>query len=450
MTERRYYNRKIETMSREELRDFQWKILKEQIEYTYAHSGLCQRQFKAAGITPADIQSLEDFTNKVPFTTKKDMVEDQEASPPYGTRLSAPKKDIFMTWLTSGTSGKGQEVHVVTRQDLRFFMDGPATMYVWAGWTPEDKVMLPLPIGITSAAPVHVGALWLVGCEVFNLGMYDTKTKIEYMRRFNMSAFFSTTAYLETLTTDAETMGLDPARDFNVRKILIAIQPYPVSFIEKMEKKWNAKIYDYYASTQFAMGSTCENGAVNNGQRGFYHLYDFVTYHEVIDPDTSRHVAPGEVGEMVVTPLYRRAGPYLRFRMADKVRYFPHTACNCRRPFTLLEAGTVARYDDMMKVKGINIWPETIDEIIFTKDEAFEYRGRLYISADGREKAEVVLEFKPGVGAEVKQRLMKVIGDEIRDKTGIGFDIKETAEPIPHSVFKIRRWTDDRVKGLGA
>lgn len=446
--EKRYYMPQFETMSREDFRRWQWKALKEQIEYAYAHSGLCQRQFRQAKIAPDDIKSPEDYASKVPFTTKQDLLADQNEKPPFGTRLSVSEKEIIATFLTSGTSGKGQELHPFTRPDWEAFYDIVSMIYKISGWEPGEKTMNPLPLGTTIAAPTHYLGPMKIGCEVFNLGVYDTKTKLEYMKRFNLTAIFATPAYLETLTAEAANMGIDPAKDLSVRKILTAIQAYPVSFIHKIEAKWNAKIYDYYGSTQYAEGSTCEKGAVQGDQRGFYHLYEHVSYLEILNPETGKPVAPGEFGEVVTTPLNRKASPYLRFRLLDRARYFPHNACDCGRPFSLAEAGTISRYDDMMKIKGVNIWPETIDEIVFTKDETYEYQGRVFISDDRKEKAEIVVEFKPGVSAEVKPKVLARIADDIRDRAGIGFDVKEAKQPLPHAVFKVRRWTDERAKGL--
>jgi phenylacetate-CoA ligase len=113
-----------------------------------------------------------------------------------------------------------------------------------------------------------------------------------------------------------------------------------------------------------------------------------------------------------------------------------------------MEAGTISRYDDMMKIKGTNIWPETIDEIVLTKDETSEYQGRIYMSDERKEKADIVIEFKTGVTQDVKQRLIVKISNEVRDATGIGFIVREATEALPHAVFKVRRWTDDRSKGL--
>ena len=446
--EKRYRRPEIETMSRENFLEFQWQQLQKQIRHTYENSGLCQRQFKAANITPEDIKTRADFTNRVPFTTKQDLLIDQEEDPPYGTRLAVSKDEIFLTTITSGTSGKGQEVHTDTKEDMDFFFDAVSTIYTWSGWKRGDKVMNPLPVGMTIAAPSHFLGLQQLGCDVFNLGMYDTRTKLDFMKRFKLSGIFSTPAYLETLTTEAEQLGLDPVRDLSVERILIAIQSYPISFIHKMEEKWKVKIYDYYGSSQRAAGCTCENGAAVGNQRGHYHLFEHIAFIEVVNPETGRPVDPGEFGEVVVTPFNKKASPYLRFKSADKVRYFPHDACDCGRPFSLLEAGTVTRYDDMMKIKGVNIWPDTIDEIVLIKKEASEYQGRLYISDDKKERAEVSMEFKAGILPEAKQRLLVEISNELRDATGIGFIVKEATDALPHAVFKVRRWTDDRSKGL--
>ncbi|MBI4284437.1 MAG: AMP-binding protein [Chloroflexi bacterium] len=449
MAVRRHFNRELEAMSGQDFRAFQWQALLKQIKYTYEKSGLCQRQFRQAGITPDDIKTPEDFARKVPFTTKEDLLADQVASPPYGTRLAIPLEQVRFTYVTSGTSGKGQEVHTDSARDLEYHIERGLIIYTWSGWVPGDRSMNSLPIGMTGASPTHSNALQRLGCDVFNLGIYDTKTKVDFIHRFKLTGMLCVPAYLDTLTTVAEEMGFNPARDFSVRKIITGTQAYPVSFIERMEARWNAKIYDFYGSTQGAAGTTCEKGAVHDGQRGHYHMFEHMAYIEVINYETGQPAGPGEIGGVVVTPINREASPFLRFKLGDRVRYFPPEACDCGRPFSLFEAGTVARYDDMMKIKGTNIWPETIDEIVLSKEETSEYQGRLYISADRRETAEITIEFKTTVTPEVKQELMHRLADEIRDKTGIGFVVKEATGPLPHAVFKVRRWTDERSKGLG-
>ncbi|MBI4285376.1 MAG: AMP-binding protein [Chloroflexi bacterium] len=450
MTAKRFHNRTIETMTREELMRYQWRLLQEQIRYAYAHSGLCQRQFAKAKITPDDIKTQEDFTYKVPFTTKQDLLEDQNIQPPFGTRLAIAEKDIYITYLTTGTTGKGQEVHTDTREGWDLIVDFVANNFTWAGWEKGDQAMNILPLGMTEAAPGIYMAMLQKGCSVYNMGMYDTKTKLEYMKRFHITNMDVTPTYLETLTYEAEKLGIDPARDLSVGKIMISMAAWPVSFIQKMEEKWQAKLYDNYGTTQGAEGCTCEKGAVSNGQRGFYHLYEYYSVHEVINPQTGEPVGPGEEGEMVATPLRKMGSPFLRFRLGDKVRYFPHDACDCGRPFALLEAGTIARYDDMIKIKGVSIWPQAIDNIVLDRNETIEYQGRVYLTEDKREEADITIEFKESVPAEVRQRLLSRISSEIRDTTGVRFGVKEATGQLPRYIAKASslRWTDERIKGL--
>ncbi len=447
----RYYKPEIETMPREEFLAFQWKQLQTQIRYAYENSGLCKRQFGEAKITPDDIKTREDFTNRVPYTTKHDLLTDQWENPPYGTRLAVRKDEIFATYLTGGTSGKGQEVHTATREDIDCWADAIAMMYYWAGWEKGDKAMNSLPLGITQASRLLYEGMQRLGCDVFNLGMYDTKTKLEHMKRFEISCLDVSPSYIESLAYEAERFGFDPARDFSVKKIMMAGQAYPLSFISKTEDKWQAKICDNYAATQAAMGCTCQNGPVIGNRRGYYHLFEHFALHEVIDPKTGLLVNHGEVGEMVVTPLHQMASPFLRFKLGDKVRYFPYDACDCGRPFPLLEAGTIARYDDMLKIKGVNIWPQAIDEVLLsTKDETAEYKGRVYLTKEKREEVEVSVEFKAGVTQDNKQQLISKIFKELRDITGIRFSVMEATEELPRYMMKATslRWTDERIDGL--
>ena len=181
------------------------------------------------------------------------------------------------------------------------------------------------------------------------------------------------------------------------------------------------------------------------------HLLDPYYYTEVIDPETLKPVGPGEEGEAVVTVLYREASPVVRFRTHDKVRYYPYNHCPCGRPYSIWEAGNVSRYDDMMKIKGTNVWPSMVDGVLFSRPEADEYAGQVWIDAQGREHVLIRLAFKDSHprSAEEKERLMAELSRELLRQTGVTMAVKEVPRnELPIYEFKARRWTDERKKGL--
>ena len=170
---------------------------------------------------------------------------------------------------------------------------------------------------------------------------------------------------------------------------------------------------------------------------------------EILHPGTNDPVEPGEEGELVATTLFREAFPILRFRTGDRVRLM-REPCSCGRPMMSIEAGTVARYDDMMKIRGQNLWPDAVDKIVFSLGDMEEYAGLVYVDKEGRETIEVSIEFKQSnlMGDADRARRVKEISTEINQKLNVRMDVQETPYlTLPRFEFKTRRWTDERRVG---
>ena len=244
---------------------------------------------------------------------------------------------------------------------------------------------------------------------------------------------------------------IDTGKTFSRLKALsVAGETYPKEWASFIEKFWGVKLHELYGCTQASgwMGGTCENGAMINGdKRGKIHLAEFSIYCEVLNPETGIHVKSGEEGELVITTLFREGSPLIRFRMADKVRFFTYKECNCGRMLNAIEAGTVSRYDDMIKVKGNNIWPETVDSIIFSKDEIEEYVGRAYIDESGKENVEIKVAMKENIKINEKEKknLIVEMRKTLKQKTNVDMEIVLVQRnALPLFEFKARRWKDER------
>jgi phenylacetate-CoA ligase len=172
---------------------------------------------------------------------------------------------------------------------------------------------------------------------------------------------------------------------------------------------------------------------------------------EILNPESNEPVDYGEEGEVVLTLLPRQGTPVVRFRMRDKVRIFPASECNCGSSFDFLEAGTVGRYDDMIKIKVCNIWPQTVDDIVFAYPEIEEYNGTVWIDENGSERVSIQLEFRETVSEEaLKGRIAKELREEIRRCTQVSMEIEEVAHgTLEKALFKSRRWKDRRKERLG-
>ena len=197
-----------------------------------------------------------------------------------------------------------------------------------------------------------------------------------------MNFIYASTNYLHTLTEAICRRGLEPKRAFpTLRTLFIAAEGYPLEWAERIEALWGCRLQEGYGSTQCAGfgGSTCADGAITpRGERGLMHLFEWETLFEVIDPATLDPVRSGETGELVVTNLSIEGSPVIRFRTGDSARFISHQDTGSGRAWNAIECGTIGRFDDMLKIRGNNVWPSAIDAAVFSFGEVGEYAGRVY------------------------------------------------------------------------
>jgi phenylacetate-CoA ligase len=441
-------------LSRENLEKIQLGNLQRQLQYVHANSPFYQRRFESTGLRPEDVRSIDDL-RELPLLEKQELLDDQAKYPPYGSRLSVTEDKIAMLILTSGTSGTGQEVYAMTRMDVEFGGSAWANWYYRCGMRKGEQLLLTWPLGTNSGPQGAFLGAYKLGTNTLPVAPYDSQSKLQtYMLRFNPAGMVVTPAYLSHLTVLCDELGIDPKGQFsNLKAIMIATEAYPISWAERMERIWGARIYELYGNTQqggLAAG-TCETGIfTKTGERGCLHLDEWNTVFEVIDRETGEPVEHGEVGELVLTNLFREGSPLIRFRTDDRVRFLKHGTCSCGRPTNCLEAGTVARYDDMMKIRAQNVWPEAVDGIVFDHAEIDEYQGRVYLDERGREKVDVLIEFKANpLAGETKSKILSELTMEIRRGIGVSMELSEAPQgSLERFVFKTRRWTDERKEGL--
>jgi phenylacetate-CoA ligase len=202
-----------------------------------------------------------------------------------------------------------------------------------------------------------------------------------------------------------------------------------------------------YGCTQAAsvVGATCERTAVVDGRAGMVHFLEDHYLVECLNRETGKPAEPEEDCEIVLTTLDREASPAIRFRMHDKAVFLRDTACTCGRPFHGYRVGTIARWDDMLKIKGINIWPSMMDDLLMMHPELREYRGFVEIDRSRhREVMRIMLDFKPETGSERRTRLLDEVRDEVKSKMFVTPLVEESSEALPKFAFKPVRWIDTR------
>lgn len=438
----RILNPAIECLSRKELLALQERRLVAQIRRCYAKIPFYRERWPAAA---AEISSLRELQNIVPFTSKKDFLS---GSPEDGGRIAEGSR-LFQYHLTSGTSGLGQELHPVSTGDHEGLWVPTAYMAYWAGLLPGDRICYTWPVGLQTGG--LQGMAFCTGYQAvgMQLGPYSSVDKLKYMRQFRPNAIVVSPSYLTHLTYLVTKMGDEPRSKYpDLKAIFVAGESYAIAWAEHMQEAWGCQLHEWYGLMQGGANSahSCEAGVLDRGRHGSLHCMDHRQLTEVLHPDSNEAVMPGEEGELVITALFREAFPVVRFRTGDKVRLLERL-CDCGRPFTCIEAGTIARYDDMMKIRGQNLWPAAVDGILLVDDRVEEYSGEVFVDESGKERVVVRIEFLSGadVAPEERQSVLAELAKKVKECTNITMELMEVPiGTLPRFEFKSRRWTDRR------
>lgn len=441
----RVVNPSLELIAREELDRLVEARLVAQVRRCYERIPFYRRRWPAEA---AQVRTLDDFRRLIPFVSKKDMLDESEA----GDRLAVPPSELFQFHLTSGTSGLGQEMHPLTYADYESMGSTWIYQTYWAGLEPGDRIAFTFQVGLQTGG--------LAGCVVgertgllsIQLGPYGTDAKVDHLLRFQPQGLVATPAYLTRIGGELERRGLQPKEALpSLRALFIAAESYSLAWAERTQERWGCRLSEWYGTMQGLVNAaiSCELGVVHDGARGGLHLMEHRIFFEVLHPGTDEPVAPGEEGEIVKTMLFRQAFPLIRFRTNDRARLLSRR-CACGRPFRMIEAGTIARYDDMFKVRGQNVWPESVDRVIFSDDRVDEYAGTITVDGAGRESVEIAFELRPSVTLDEAGAAALVSGLERELKRATGINMALRLVPpgtVPRFQFKVRRWTDTRKTG---
>ena len=448
-----YFSKELETMSGEDMKKLQFEKTRDSLERAYYKSKFYRNLFDKVKVKPEDFKTLEDIA-RFPCIEKQDIIKDQNENPPFGSMICVPFEEIRRVNLTSGTSGMGQEVHCHDEEAIWAANASTAAHFAAIGLAEGDLSALLYPLGTMTGGILSYEGLRIYGVTPLPLAVFNTNQKIDMMKRFDVHHILSTPAYLTRITSILMERGLTPKKEFpQLKGITLSTEPFSVHWALRMEELWGTTLHDIYGSTQLNLNYavTCKYGVIPDGEFGYYHLADFYVLVEVLDKDTDQPVKYGEWGEPVVTTFSRKAMPLIRFRSNDRVRLLPPGLCDCGRDSSAIwEVGTISRYDDMIKIKATNVWPQTVDDVVFSFNEIDEYNGRVYITEAGQEVAEVRLEFKKmDIDEKTKTNIIRRLGERIKEMTQVTMQIEEVPQgTLPRFEYKVRRWTDERVEGL--
>lgn len=426
-----YFDRELETLPTERLRARQWAQLRRLIEEVWAGNPFYQAKWRAAGLAdPRDLAGWEDFV-RLPFTTKAELVEDQAAHPPFGTNLTYPLERYIRVHQTSGTTG----------QPLRWLDTEEA--WVWwgrcwafvfrgAGLSAGDRIFFPFSFGLFVGFWAGFEGARRLGALAIPGGGQDSQTRLHWMRQLGATAFVSTPSYGLHLAEVARNQGIDPAT-LGVRTTVHAGEPGAgiPAIRRRLEEAWGARAYDHAGMTEVgAWGFECL------AQAGL-HVNEAEFIAEVLDPETGRPVAEGEVGELVLTNLGRAGSPVFRYRSGDRVRWSAEP-CPCGRSFGRLPGGILGRVDDMLIVRGVNVFPSAIEGIVRQFDAVDEFLIEVYRRAE-MDEVRLLLEID-GSAPELVRRAVEGVGEAIKRDLGIRVEaVAVPARSLPRYELKARR-----------
>ncbi len=421
--------------SRYDIISQQEKSLRRMVKYGEKNSPWIKRQLKEAGLRADDIRSREDLS-KIPFTTKDTLRENY----PFGL-LACPLDKVVRFHASSGTTGKSTVVYY-TKDDIDIWSGLMARVLKTTGLTNKDIMQIIYNYGFfTGGFGFHYGAEKL-GVSVIPSGSGNTKKQLEIMRDFNTTSFTSTPSYALHLAEVAQEEGVDPERDLKLRQGVFGGEPWTDSLRKQIEGAFGIDAYDNYGLSEMCgPGLACECE-----EKDGLHFWDDYFILEVIDPDTGEVLEDGERGELVFTPLWKEAMPLLRYRTRDISRIITDE-CECGLPFGRIERIT-GRSDDMLIIKGVNIFPSQIEEVI-SKHPAFQGHYQILVEKRGYMDAltinmEVTNNLFSGNLRDLL-RVQKELEESIRSTFFISADVKLVEEgSMPRSVGKAQRVIDLR------
>jgi phenylacetate-CoA ligase len=437
-----YWNPILETLPREVLGWLQLKKFREIVTFAYQNSKFHRALYREAGMEPEDIKTLEDV-RKVPRVEKSMMRSIQGKDPfPYGDALCVPLEEVTEFRQTSGTTG--QPVYQPdTWQDWEWWAEAWSFILYAQGFRKTDRVFIPFGYNIFVAFWAGHYAAEKIGCEVVPGGVLDTAARILKMQELRATAMMATPSYVLTMADTAKNrLGLDPAKDLWVRKILCAGEAGASipSTRRRMEAAWGAKVYDHVGATEIgAWGFECSE------QSGL-HINEALFLAEVEDPVSGEPItSPGKKGKLVITALDRRAQPCIRFDSKDLVEWMEGD-CPCGRTFRRFKGGVLDRADDITKVKGVLLSPSAIEEVVRGFPELGDEYEVLVTQKGDTDHISLKVEARSGQEGN-RENILGRLKDQLRLRTNLHYEIEIHAfQSLPRPEGKARRFKDLRQK----
>ncbi|MBR2498220.1 MAG: phenylacetate--CoA ligase [Clostridia bacterium] len=428
---------KEETLSREEIEKIQLERLQETVNRVYEKVAPYRAKMDAVGVKPEDIKSLKDLA-KLPFVTKQDMRDNY----PFGL-FAVPRSELVRIHASSGTTGKPTVVGY-TENDLKTWTECVSRIACMGGASKDDVAQICFGYGMfTGALGLHYG-LENIGATIVPSSTGNSEKQIMYMKDFETTLLVATPSYALRLAEVAREMGVDPAKDLKVKIGLVGSELLTDAMREEMYKAWGK---DMLVTSNYGMSELMGPGV--SGECEYLcgmHINEDYFIPEIINPETGEVLPVGEKGELVITCIKKEGIPLIRYRTKDITRLM-YEKCKCGRTFCRME-NLSGRSDDMLKIRGVNVFPSQIEEVILGFEELGPHYEIIVTREGYTDKLEIRVELAQSTDSFGElEKLSNGVRNKLKVMLGLDAKVKlESPNTLQRFEGKAKRIKDLRSK----
>ena len=425
----RFFDHALETMPPKAIKELQIEKLRSMFKKIYGHNRFYTDKFDTAGIDHKAIQNVNDMV-QIPLTNKEELIKAQQDNLPFGSNATFPESAYSRFHQTSGTTGKPLRV-LDTPESWEWWGRCWGFVLTGAGLTENDRLFVPFSFGPFIGFWAALEGARIINTMMIPGGGRDSLERLHLMKELGVTAICCTPTYALRLAEVAREAQFD-LNEIPLRISILSGEPganVPATKT-RVESVWNFKSYDHAGASEVGAHSfECEiqpNGTHVNES-------EFIV--EVLNPDTLEPVSEGEQGELIITNLGRIGFPVIRYRTGDLVR-LNHEPCKCGRTFPRFEGGVLGRVDDMVVVRGINVFPSAIENLVRRSDEVEEFRITVS-TVKQMGHLSIELDLKKDTNPE---HAKNDVYQQIRNELGLSSEIKVVPHgSLPRFEMKARR-----------
>lgn len=418
--------------NRDLIQQIQCRRLVEMLEAIIPRNRFYTTKFQEAGIDISAIQTLEDL-RKLPLTTKQELVDSQTQQPPYGANLTYPSTRYARLHQTSGTTGRPMR-WMDTMDSWNWIMECWRQIYLLAGLQPHDRLFFPFSFGPFIGFWAAFEGATRLGNFVIAGGGMSTSVRLQALIENEATVICCTPTYALRMAEVAASEGID-LQESSVRMLIVAGEPggaIPATR-SRIESAWDARVIDHWGMTEIA-----SLGVESEDRPGGMYLLETEMIAEIVDPETLDPVPAGEVGELLITNLGRLGSPLIRYRTRDLVRASTDDDPSGRQ-LLWLPGGILGRSDDMVTVRGNNVFPSSVEAVIREIEEVAEFRIDVRTVRSMHELS-ITVEPTPSAADHV-DKLTATVKDALRKRLGFACEVKAAGVgELPRFELKGRRF----------